>query len=274
MACPSERELFSLVEGQLEKSVADALRAHCEQCSSCAEIVRQYECLFEPLERERHSDDVVDEAFVASTLEEIRGKSRENDSTSRPSTSFRFAMAAALVVGLAGTLWWVVTPSDETSSNGTMTARGQKSSDWRDLARVDAHFVDDHDSSPLMTGATWKPGQGFAFEHLNGSDQVLFLMAFAVDANSRVHWFCPAWLDPRKNPAGLLVPSGSPRLATRQTVAPVNPASGSFEIYAILSPTRYSVEQIEEMLEQTGPKSKVEELFGDAKVQKWSVNIE
>jgi hypothetical protein len=263
-----ELELIALLDGELTENRARALREHLQPapderpaappapgCAHCAARLARLQRLAAQLRGP--APEAADPAFAASFIAEVERRlpaapPAADGVGGRGSRSRRAPLAlgvAALATAAAAGFLLVPRPSP-------FTARGPGAA-WHDqvftaLDRV-VSAPAGASRSPLAAGQRLQPGDGIAVTARNRHPrEPVYLMVFAVDAASDVHWIVPAWSDPAQTPRSVRLPAGSalPEPAGR---TPESPAPGRFRLLTLLTRTPLDVRTVESLLQSGRP---------------------
>lgn len=252
-ACPTEETLAALLDGELTKNQANAVREHAQGCAPCRAREAHLATLTSTLSR---LELPADEAFVQS----VAGKLRRPPAR-RP---IRFAAPAlALAAALIATVW-VTSRPPEFTPRGIATPKGS----GRHLG-FEA-FV--HPSSraqakrPLREGDALSPGDGLSFLLYNRSHQESRFLLFGVDSEGTVHWFYPAYLAPGTDPTSPVLAAAPEVVSLSEGVTPDHPAAGAFQVVAVFAPEELRVQRVEQLLSE-GSLDALRRQYPDAEIQ-------
>ncbi|HYV44466.1 MAG TPA: zf-HC2 domain-containing protein [Myxococcaceae bacterium] len=252
-ACPTPETLAALLDGELTKNQADAVREHAAGCASCRAQEAHLQKLTSALSR---LELPADEAFVQSVAAKLH-----RPSARRP---IRFAApAAALAAALIAAVWVTRAPPEPTP-RGIANPTGP----GRHLG-FEA-FV--HPGSraqakrPLHEGDSLSPGDGLSFLLYNRSHQESRFLLFAVDSEGTVHWFYPAYLAPGTDPTSPVLGAAPEVVSLSEGVTPDHPAAGAFQVVAVFAPEELRVQRVEQLL-AGGSLDALRRQYPDAEIQ-------
>ena len=238
-ACPTPETLAALLDGELTKNQADAVRAHAAGCAPCRATEAHFQKLTSTLS---HLELPADEAFVQSVVAKLRRPRRR-------APLWAMAPALALAAALVATVWLArPAPRPELTPRGIATPAGP----GRHLG-FEA-FV--HPSSraqarrPLREGDVLSPGDGLSFLLYNRSHQESRFLLFAVDSEGTVHWFYPAYLAPGTDPTSPVLAAAPEVVPLSEGVTPDHPAAGPFQVVAVFAPEELRVQRVEQLLSE------------------------
>lgn len=236
MTCPGFETLAAWADGQLTVERHRQLAQHLGQCARCAEQAARVSGLQRSLQRLTLAPE--SPAFTAA----LRGKLAGARTRRRSSLlGIAGALAGALLVALA---------LGRTSPPDGLAARGGGSGS-RFGFEVRAHLPG---RAPLRVreGQRLDARSGYAFVVHNRSHKQQYLMLFAVDAASEVHWFYPAFLDPGSDPESLRIPETPAVRALPEGITPERPAPGAFRIVGLFSPGPLHISEVEARVQAGG----------------------
>lgn len=272
MNCPSEDTLARFLDEQLSVDETRALELHVQGCDTCSERTRQTKTLLEDIAAPAHGESSSAD-FVRSVTENI---------TDEPAPAWRWgrfvALAACVLLVIGGVGLGVHTfrsdrgriaapPKDP----GRFTARGDRAAPLSALSGVEPYIVSGRNWRLLRPDAVISPHEGIAFKYTNFHPRPLYLMAFGLDRTGQVHWFYPAYLHERQNPAAVRIQSRVRDRALPEVVQPEGCPPGRLRIVAVLSPRRRTVKEVEYTLKGLTAKDSLANVFSEAVVQQWQV---
>jgi putative zinc finger protein len=237
-ACPTEETLAALLDGELTKNQADAVREHAQGCAACRAREAHLTALTSTLSR---LELPADEAFVQSVAARLHRPRRRV-----PLFVPALAAAAALVAAV-----WVARPAPAPSG---LTPRGTASPAGPARHLGFEAFV--HPSSraqarrPLREGDALSPGDGLSFLLYNRSHQESRFLLFGVDSEGTVHWFYPAYLAPGTDPTSPVLAAAPEVVSLSEGVTPDHPAAGAFQVVAVFAPDELRVQRVEQLLSE------------------------
>ncbi|MGC4116316.1 MAG: hypothetical protein QM765_17425 [Myxococcales bacterium] len=232
MSCPTPEEVAAFVDGQASQDAA-TLERHFAECAKCRQHREHFEHLAQAM---RSAVPAPDPAFVAQVQRKIAARQQ----TSRASAGLGLVLAA----GVAATVVVLVRGRTETSE---LAPRGGPVS----AAAAVGFEASLHPSSApakatrLEEGAALTPGDGLTFTLYNRTGQARFVMLLAQDAKGQVHWFHPAYLSVKDDPASLPVPATPQVVELSEGVTPEDLAPGALVLYALFSEAALHVRQVE-----------------------------
>lgn len=235
MSCPTPEEVAAYVDGQASQG-AGVLEAHFAECEKCRKYREHLEKLTGAM---RSSVPAPDPAFVAQVQRKLAAK-RE---PSRTLAGFGLALAAGAVAVLVVFVGRGPTEPPDFAPRGGAVSPAAK-------VGFEAFLHPGSDPSTaratlLQEGARLSPGDGFTFTLYNRTGQERFVMLLAHDAKGEVHWFHPAWLSEKDDPASLPVAAAPQVLELKEGVAAEGLAPGALVLYALFSEAPLRVSQVE-----------------------------
>lgn len=272
MNCPSEDTLARFLDDQLSVDETRALELHLQACDACSDRTGQLKSLFEDIAAPAHGESSSAD-FVRTVTENL---------TDRPARAFRWdrlvALAASVlvVVGGVGLGIYVFRSgrgriAEPAKDPGRFTARGDRAASLSALAGVEPYIVSGLNWRLLQPDAVISPHEGIAFKYTNFHPRPLYLMAFGLDRSGQVHWFYPAYLHERQNPAAVRIQSRVRDRALPEVVQPEGCPAGPLRIVAVLSPRQRTVKEVEYTLKGLTAKDSLANVFSEAVVQQWQV---
>jgi len=231
-SCPEDDALIALVDEQLPEGDAAARREHVARCTSCQKRVGSFRSLARALgERVPPSPGALDR--LAARLESL---------PARPPRRALPPVAWAVVGAVTAAAMWVVVPRlahrDDFEARGTAGERSLSRDVGVSLYGQRATLI------PLLDGDTAPADTPFAVSYRNlGSSG--FLMVFAKDARSDVHWIAPAYLDASTDPPSVpLAHHDTDALLSRATILD-GPADGPLTVFVVITPRPHRVTEVE-----------------------------
>ncbi|HVE87171.1 MAG TPA: zf-HC2 domain-containing protein, partial [Myxococcales bacterium] len=200
--CPTEETFAALLDGELTRNHAGAVREHAQGCAACRAREAHLSKVAAALSR---LELPADEAFVQSVAGRL---SRPAPRPRAPVLPFALAAAAALAVAL-----YVARPP---SRSGEFTARGAIAPGAGRHLGFEAYVHPRSNPQAgrlLRDGDSLAPGDGLSFVLYNRSRQESRFLLFALDSQGAVHWFYPAYLAPGTDPTSPVL-AASPEVVT------------------------------------------------------------
>jgi hypothetical protein len=241
-ACPDAEELALLLDGEVTHNRGDQLREHLRACSVCGAAFESQRQLVADIRAPLPGVPSTD--LVAGLLRKL------DDTVGRPrrisrlvwGTAAAFASAAALVL-----LSMISPPRTTFNSDASFQARGAHND--RLLRRVGTTIYSvGRTTQRVEVGAHVRPDTALvlAYRNLEKTDPV-YLLAFAVDAKSAIHWLYPAFPTAAQDPAALELAYADRETALPETVILDDPAAGALRFVVVVSKTLEHVSRIEQM---------------------------
>ena len=230
---------------ELSVSETAAIGEHVKDCSNCSAVIREQGQLLailntqsEPLAR--------DHDFVTAVMDRCKPDAKIAASHVGRKRSLTYAKAAVLA---ASALW--LTQSARRSDWDGFTARGTSSHNILPVT-TDVLLLRGEVLSPIDQAEIY-PGDRIAVRYWNGGESSWYLAVFAIDSQSAVHWFFPAYLDASENPRSIPLARAVEGRLLDEVVEPDNPANGAFKIVALVTASALSVREIEAKLLRQSP---------------------
>jgi hypothetical protein len=183
--------------------------------------------------------------------------------------------AAVLVLLSLPLVWWAVNDFSTQKDNDGFTPRCAQSGDPRsrwialNVFRLRGH------EEPVPLDATLRRDDGLIFAYTNlGPAPFSHLMIFAVDEETNIFWYYPAFLDENSNPKGISIASGVSREAFHEVIS--HPyREGPLTIYGLFSDTAFSVSEIEHAIKNGYlTDDEYKEILEDARIKSLNVEVE
>jgi hypothetical protein len=89
-----------------------------------------------------------------------------------------------------------------------------------------------------------------------------------------VHWFYPAFTDPKTDPAAINIAAKRRRTLLPDTVRPAACPAGDLRVVTVISAKRRRVKQVEKKLEKMTAASNISAHFADDHVQQWLLRMD
>lgn len=237
--CPTEAELLAFVDDDLPPEKSKRIEAHFGQCSVCAKQAATLEELIADIGAKIPAADFDLNTHVAGVMKRL-------DEPPRSASTFRWLpWGGALAAAAAVTLFLV---SEATNApRGHLAARGGtgESSLSRDLGVQ--LYSQDGALRPLESGSEIQPNTALTAGVRNLASDSAYLLLFAVDAASVVHWITPEFTNPDSDPeATAAVPSAEEQLLPNAAVFD-DLALGPLRVVAIVTKTPTRVSEVEQL---------------------------
>ena len=243
--CVEDDDLLRLVDGELTENEADRVRQHLRACGICRARLDDLE---KTLDRIKMPVRAID---TASLIDDVMGRLSAADpaapATRAPSRGPRWLLLSGVAAALASALValpFVLRSTDVGS--GAYYARGKAGP--KSLAQMVGVSIVRVAGAPLplRSGERVRPDDAFAVAYRNLGREPVYLLAFAVDAKSDVHWICPMYVDPGSDPSAMTL---SPEMRNETYLPPPvqfeSLAIGAMRFVAILSSRPMGVSSVE-----------------------------
>jgi hypothetical protein len=258
-SCPSNDELRRFVDEQLSVERTRQVNEHLQACGRCGRDVEGLHTLLAAIAAPSGAVTPNDEHFKRAVLSALDDE--------RPSWKRRWQWPVAVAAAaMAAAMAIVVIAPTTAVDDQRFMARGEADSSLASLAGVDALLS----RRSLRQGERLGPGQRLAFRVRNIGDQPLYLLAFALDAASEVHWFYPAYTDASKDPPATRIAPGTRELVLPDQVEPEGCADGPLEVLAVISREPRTVKQVERSLANRRG-DRIAKIFTGDLLRSWSV---
>ena len=251
--CVEEDELLRLLDGELTENDAERLRQHVRACAACAarsdKLRRTIHDLKGPL------PDVDADAAIEDVMQRLPMAVPDTNAARPRSRLARWsllggALAAAFAIGaLVVAPRTLHSPGDDSETFrargtpiGTSMARAVGVSVHRSSGSRDALGL-----QALGLQAHVRQDDGYAVSYRNLLKVPVYLLSFAVDSAGTVHWICPAYLDPKSNPAAVALSPSTTEVSLSCAMQFEEPSSGRMRFVAILSPAPLRVWDVENL---------------------------
>lgn len=227
MTCPAKEALVAWIDDQVAPDQAGVLAKHVQTCAVCGDEVKRLHAVVSQLAQLELAREAP--AFTSALSAKLR-----TPPTKRPLV---IAALGAFVACLAVLGGWQQQRGFEARGGGT-------SIDSRLGFEV---YVHEPGRAParLQAGQRLSRAAGYSFVVLNRSQQQQYLMLFALDARAEVHWFYPAFVDPKRDPRSLLVPASPQVRALPDGITPERPAAGPARFVALFTTAPLRVAEVE-----------------------------
>ena len=225
MTCPAEEALSAWVDGQGDQ----ALSQHVRSCAACAKQVEQLRAVVRELAQLELAREAP--AFTSAVQAKLGARPAK-----RPFVPL-FAAGAVLAACLAVLGVWPQQQGFEARGGGDATGS-------RLGFEVYVHQKG-RAAARLAEAQRVSTSTGYSFVVLNRSHQQQYLMLFALDAHKDVHWFYPAFVDPKSDPSSLLVPAAPEVRALPEGITPERAAAGPVRFVALFTAAPLRVAEIE-----------------------------
>ncbi|CAN5856759.1 hypothetical protein BH11MYX4_BH11MYX4_45670 [soil metagenome] len=244
--CVEEDELVRFFDGELTENEADRLRQHVRACAVCA-------AHSEGLRRTLHElkaplADVDSDAAIEDVMRLLPTAIADASAARpRPRMARWSLLGGALAAALAMSAL-IIAPRMLHSRGEDPEAFGARGTPMgTSIARAVGISVSHSSGSgdALAPGAHVRPDDAYAVQYKNLLRDPVYLLAFAVDAAGTVHWLCPAYLDPRSNPAAAALSPSITEASLPSAMQFEAPSSGRMRFIAILSPLPLHVLDVE-----------------------------
>lgn len=248
----SYRALAAYTEGEVAASEAASI----EEALLTSQEGRQRLSRINSVEAALRDIRVVEDIeLLPSLLPRLEAARRSTTQASgRPRPAFRIAgpvAAAATVVLLvfAGVLLFRQRPS-ATSVDEYRVKSAASASDVRSRWIAFNAFRLSGEAQPEQVTDTLRSDDGLLFSYTNlGPEPFSYILIFGVDANRRVYWYYPAFLDHADNPKSISIAKDVSRAGLREVIA--HPyTEGSLTLFSLFSDKVLSVSDIEAAVTQ------------------------
>jgi len=265
MSCLSEKEWILYVDEQLTTDRAREAEHHLETCAGCKQKLAGLRKLASTIAASAVHDD--GSSFITSTLFAM---DRSHGQTTK---WWKYAAAAAVILIALPVSYRII--ANRSDNRGTFIARGgSNSSMLQKLTGVETFLVSNGKQLPLRNGITLTREPKLAFRTTNATQNPLYLLAFGIDSQGEIHWFFPAFNDPKTNPKAIALPARTQNRMLQELVQPEGCSQGLMRIVTVISPARRSVDQIETLLKGLSASANLTDIFAHDNVQEWHVTVE
>ncbi|MGQ0505126.1 MAG: anti-sigma factor family protein [Myxococcaceae bacterium] len=265
MSCPSQSELFRLLEGELKERDADRIRSHTQGCASCQARLAEQQTLTSRIGAAFAPS--TSDAAVAQVMARLERAAPERAPTPWQWQPWALVAVAAAVAGVI----WVsspraggptlvqappvapsapvhASPSAHAPPSPAFASRGsQQPLALHQQAGVALYEVADpvkklsHDSKVSARSS-------FVAGYTNlGSAGAVFLTLFAVDAKGEVHWLYPGHPTADQDPSSLTLAPARDLALLPEAVTLERPAPGPLRILSIVSRQPLKVSAVESL---------------------------
>ncbi len=283
--CPSESELFALLDEPIEGGAIAKHVANCETCTAASrEIAQLLADAREPVRT------YPSEPFVARLTAALHDTVEAPSVVARAAVPaptvrrLRPAFAAAVAGALAIAAMVVLVPDGLFRDQaGVFTARGQRLSEAGAMRDVDL-TLDVVTRSPSGVTTLAPPSRDVAIApaaHLllsfatRSAAADFYVLCFAIDEAGEVHWLYPAYESASVDPTSVVLPAGKALtpLGTEALLDQIPP--GAVRVVALVSPRPHRVSEIEKL----APSEREPAQLGrhlvdpDADVRTWELRV-
>lgn len=274
MRCPSEDTLARLLDEQLSVDESRRIHRHLRECTVCSRRAKAMEALIAELASPVKPKAPADE-FVDSVMGRL---SQQKPRLTRRASFLAAAACLALLAGAVFLTMYSLRPSRPriaypSRDPGRFQARGRSTEALSALVGAEPYIVSSRSWRRLMPDGRLAADEGFAFKVTNLLRRHVFLMAFGLDSRGQVHWFYPAYLDERQNPAAVRIEPGVVDQALPEAVRPESCPEGRLRIAVLFSLRRRTVKEVEYSLKGFNSEDSLNDLFAEAFVQQWLVSV-
>lgn len=236
--CLDEDALLRLADGELTENAASGARDHIAACAVCrarsAEIERTLGALRAPFP--------TDDAAIDDVMRKLPTAVADPAALPRKNRAPRWIVGVTIVAAAAAAI--VIAPRFVARDDGFQARGGHAEMTIARGVGVDVQRVGD---GALASGARVRAKDAYAISYTNLMSEPAYLLAFAVDAKSTVHWVSPAYTDPATNPASFtLSPSTQPAIAGTGVELDA-PALGAMRFVAVVSKSPLHVRDVDEL---------------------------
>jgi len=246
------RTLAAYLEGEVTASERAAIEVELANSAEARRKLAQLQKLTEQL------------AAPSPALEDIDLTARVRAAVRKPVSSppQRRHSVSVWLLGLAACLGAALFYSNRQSVLSGATAAGDanefhaksnrpSAGAGRRWAGIQVYRVVEH-GVPEPLGAELTPKDGLLFSYTNlGSQPFGYLMVFAVDSRSEVHWFYPAYETKGENPESIPIAQGRANVPLGELVQQ-DFATGPLALYALFTRGPYNVLDVEAWVKQHG----------------------
>ena len=228
MSCPSEEELFHLVDGGLVEDRSRAVRAHVATCSRCtAELDGQERLL-------RRVASPLEEASQLSTASVMSRLDRSAPVPLRSRARAVMVSAGLLVAAASAALFF-------SGSESGFQARGSGTADAWSVEVV----VKSLSSADPLEGAVVPANAPFVVSYRSVGARPAYLMVFVVDSQGVVHWLYPAYTQASTDPQSVALVAATTLTALPEAIVPEAPAPGGAVAFVLLTHDPQRVSSVE-----------------------------
>jgi len=264
--CPPEAKLIRFVDADLSPESAEHIVEHLGQCPTCSQRVRELRSLVEDI----GAPSAIELDVSAHVNDVMRGLDRPAQAKRRPVVARLAAITAmAASVGLAIHL----VGSRHGLPAGTWQARGSLQSE--SLSRdIGVQVITLGKSlQPLHPGDTIAPDVALTAGFRNLGHTTAYVLLFAIDSRSAVHWITPKYARADEDPSGTELTKTAEERVLPTSVVFEDMASGPLRIVTIISPTPVRVSQVESLAQAELSQGSLAHRFASAEVREIVVHV-
>lgn len=236
MTCPAKEALVAWIDDQAAPEQARAFAEHVQSCALCSNEVKRLRAVVSQLAQLELAREAP--AFTAAFFSKLKAQPAK-----RPLAN-AVAVLSMLAVCLAVLVAWPQPQGFEARGGGT-------AADSRLGFEVYVH-ESGRAATRLQAGQQLSQAAGYSFVVVNRSQQQQYLMLFALDASAEVHWFYPAFVDPKSDPSSLALPAAPQVRALPEGITPERPAAGPVRFVALFTAAPLHVAEVEARIRKGG----------------------
>ena len=237
--CPTDDELVRFVDGALSLEETDRLRGHLARCPGCREAEAALRAIVQDV-RGAVSSEFDGRAHARAVMERLDGPAAAEP---KPRRASWFAGAAAACVLLAAAYGAMRAPS----ARSAWQSRGGSApaAIGRDVG-VQPYAVEGG-LRPLVSGSTIDATTPLTAGFRNLGETPAFLLLFAVDAQSVVHWISPAYTRSDDDPPSTRLSASTREQMIGATVVFDDVRSGPLRLIAVITSAPAHVSDVESL---------------------------
>lgn len=264
-ACPDYTQLLRTVDRDLSQEQLDAVAEHTAECARCRQdldvLQRDVAALRAPI-----ADELDVAEHVRAVMSRLSDVAPNTAKPRRAPTAWVLSLAACAVLGYVA-FRGLEQPSYQ--------ARGATDSATHTIARDVAvqAYVSDPELRPLMPGSIIRPDTPLTAGYRNLGVDPAYLLLFAVDAESTVHWISPPYLAAREDPLATRLAVGHDERLLPELVVFEGVATGRLRIVAVVTPVPSHVSDIESLEAVGANTSAIMQRLPHAEVREWVVEV-
>ncbi|MFZ5890863.1 MAG: anti-sigma factor family protein [Myxococcota bacterium] len=265
--CPIEAELVSFVDADLSPEQLERIERHLGICSACRDAAAGLKQLISDVAAPLPQPTFDVAQHVASVMQRLDSPPRVESRATWLAWAGSLAAAAAVVL-----LLFARGPSTETP-RGHFEARGSASASPLSRDVGIELYTQQQKLIPLVEKASVQQNTAFTAGLRNVGTRPAYLLLFAVDARSEVHWIAPEFTDPNSDPeATRITPSASEQLLSRAVVFD-DLAPGPLRVMVLLSASALRVSGIESLPARERELEALKRRFPKAEVREFLLNV-
>jgi hypothetical protein len=264
--CPGYARLVRAVDRDLSQEQLDVIDDHIQTCARC---LQDWDTLKRDIDGLRAPR--ADDFEVSEHVRSVMARLSDAPSDVARGKHAPWGWALGLVAGAAlGFFAYRSGVAPEYQG-----ARGTANSGEHTLARDVAvqAYASEPALRPLMPGSTVDADTALTAGYRNLGVDPVYLLLFAVDARSTVHWISPAYLSAREDPLATRLPVGADERLLPQRVVFENLAPGRLRIVAVMTTSPSHVSDIEALEAEGANTPAIMRRLPGAEVREWGIQV-